>query len=117
MFRNTMRAAHRDDPMPEPDEHLRPGGSVVVSMYTIAAAVHGFVLGFMSGQSSALGPAILFGVAGLGLGSVLYLLVRAGYIDLWQSSEDPLLETQSSAEKQQMCRTKQDQRDSEPTLH
>ena len=104
VFRKTMRAAHRDEPMPEPDAHLRPGGSLVVAMYTIAAALHGFVLAFMSGQPSMLKAAVFFGAAGFVLGCVLYVLVRSGFIDLWQSSEDPLLESETRAERKQTRR-------------
>ena len=73
VFRTTMGAAHFDVPMPEQDEHLGPGGSVVIAMYTIAAAFHEFAIGLMSGRPSVLEPAILFGAVGLGLTCVLYL--------------------------------------------
>jgi hypothetical protein len=68
-------------------EHVRPGGSVFVATWIVVAGMYGVLLAFFAGAALSI-VGLSFALLGLLLGGVDCWLVRSGYIDLWQHSDD-----------------------------
>jgi len=82
----------------EPQDYLRPGGSVFIATYPILASFFAVLVAMFS-KTATLGPTIgIFVIGGLVVGFAKHKLVCEGYIDLWESADDPIFENRSKSQ-------------------